>query len=475
MPSPLRSPKALPAWFELDYFRRGRLLRRLWRPVLWGALAATALGVACTFLPGMQTAYEAGPLSNAHALFNHDCGKCHAQAFGAIRRFWDADARSVPDAACAACHAGPPHHETADQSGCAGCHREHHGQAVLARVTDSQCTTSCHANLTRITKDSRYNPHITGFGAGEHPEFKARKDPGTIKFNHAVHLQGLRGIDSKQFWKQLEFVRKNSGAHARLPEPGQQTRQLGCQFCHQTDSAGRYMQPIRYEQHCKECHPLSVQLVGNDKGLQGLAAEFSKTPAPHPVHGDEQSPGKTAQTVRAALRERLTDFILDDRHKGFLGESPDASPERAVPGWPRPPAVSKAQFDWVNRQLAQTERILFESAGGCGYCHQEKTAPDKRPGGLPEYEPSGIKPRWHEQSAFRHDSHRMLRCAECHAAAESSQKTRDVLLPQIDTCRRCHNPQAGARADCAECHSYHNAEPKRAFRGRLSITDSIGR
>src|SRR5579884_2353973 len=102
MPSPLRSPKTMSQWFELDYFRRRRFFRGLWKSLTGAGLLIAGLGIAWTFLPGKQTVYQAGPLSTAHALFGHDCTHCHTEAFPTWRRLLTGDdaVRSVPDAAC---------------------------------------------------------------------------------------------------------------------------------------------------------------------------------------------------------------------------------------------------------------------------------------------------------------------------------------------------------------------------------------
>ena len=72
----------------------------------------------------------------------------------------------------------------------------------------------------------------------------------------------------------------------------------------------------------------------------------------------------------------------------------------------------------------------------------------------------------------------MLGCEQCHAARGSAE-TADVLLPGIDTCLRCHHhgAKATARADCVECHVYHDPAAQRASRGkgRLTIYEILGR
>jgi Cytochrome c7 and related cytochrome c len=481
MPSPLRSPKTLAQWFELDYFRRRRLFRGLWRSSAEIALLVSCLGVGWTLFAGKHMVYQAGPLSTAHASFNHDCGKCHTDAFPVLKRLWisDSTVRSVPDSACKQCHDGPMHHECVAQGSCASCHHEHRGHAALARITDNQCT-SCHADLKCDNdQEPQFAEHITGFAAERHPEFRlwikgAPTDPGKLRFNHNVHLQGLLDIDRKQLQARQQTLR-NAGVVLCEVEIPKKEIHLECQSCHQLDDAGRYMMPINYERHCQSCHPLGVQLMGEWQTLlREAACRFSEKPAPHPAAGE------TAESVRAALRERLTRFILDDRNKAFLGSGEAEELPRPLPGWNRAEPVPPRQFAWVNRQLEQIEHVLFDGGGGCKHCHQEKTRPPERPNGLPAYElPDlpGVKQPWFAHSVFRHDSHKSLKCDQCHENVSASAKASDVLMPRLETCLHCHNDQrqASARSDCVECHVYHDPKLKRQFKGERTIEQILGK
>src|SRR5208283_5630806 len=225
MTSPLRDPKSLADWIELDYYRRPRLMRRAkWvTSVVVFLLCGVALA-AVTVLPRFAPIYQAGPLSSAHTLFTSECAACHTGAFGGVQHFWSgSDLHTVSDSNCLSCHDGPIHHEEqTSMPACASCHREHRGRVTLADVADSHCT-ACHARLQRADgQPSRYQP-VSSF-AGDHPEFALwregePKDPGTIRFNHRVHLQeGLRG-------------------------PRGEPVQLECTACHQPDAPGQYMKP----------------------------------------------------------------------------------------------------------------------------------------------------------------------------------------------------------------------------------------
>jgi hypothetical protein len=473
MPAEPRSPKTLSDWMELDYYRRPRSFRRLWFWSVCGALGVAVLFLAPTLLPSWRTVYEAGPVSTVHAMFNNDCAQCHDHPFETLNRLgrFDASIRAVSDDTCEKCHSGPRHHgdKVLHDLSCAACHREHRGWPSLSRVPDEDCL-QCHRDLRRGVKpgeESAYN-NVAGFAL--HPEFqqrweKAPNDPGTIRFNHQKHLvpEGLLVLDDKQ----------GAALGQTPPDASKQSRKmLQCGDCHQPDEAGRYMKPVRYEQHCRTCHPLAVQVLAPLDAPEGKEAwrQFSKEPAPH----------RTPETVRAVLRQRLVDFIQG--HPAFLQEPDPEQAERPIPGrWPQPSPVTEKEYQWVNKQVAAMEHLLFDAAGGCAYCHREEHKEKRNPNGLPEYARSWINERrfpglgerheWFPHSRFRHDSHRLLDCTQCHRNIRTSTETSELHLPGVASCQECHNNRsgAGARADCVECHTYHPAEEKKQFRGQWTV------
>src|SRR5205085_11408839 len=119
MPPGPRDPKAFTHWFQLDYFRRPRLLRRLHVPVLTAVLLLTAVvaaagGASVYFkLAGPRAAFQAAPVSTPHALFADRCEVCHTadRAFQTAWRLWPgaAHASTVADAACLQCHPAGRH------------------------------------------------------------------------------------------------------------------------------------------------------------------------------------------------------------------------------------------------------------------------------------------------------------------------------------------------------------------------------
>lgn len=450
---PSRYPKALSEWLQLDYFRRPRRLRGSRWTVAWGVfLGCIALVGVTTFVRGDRRIYQAGPVSQAHALFNDDCAACHYEQFPTGLRLISGDAsiRAASDAACLSCHDGAVHNvREAEHRACASCHREHRGRAQLARVADSHCT-SCHSDLERHTNtsipapDGRTYRDVSAFEPGGHPEFALwddPRDPGTLRFNHARHLDP-----------------------AGVLEPGSRRPViLRCADCHVPDADRRYMQPIAYEQHCARCHALTagVDVGPGDERAHAAAATFLATPARHP------GPGESASNVRAELRERLIRFARENPSvlaAPGANDQPPARPQAPpLPGRRTVPPVSEAEWGWVNGRLAAAERVLYDGAGGCKYCHGEATTPAERPEGLPAYEPPRITARWLAHGGFSHDSHRAVDCQGCHAGTSTSKLTSDVLMPRVESCQSCHAPRAAGSAgsDCITCHSYHDRSKDR--------------
>ncbi|GIW80158.1 MAG: hypothetical protein KatS3mg105_1965 [Gemmatales bacterium] len=429
----MRDPKSLPEWLELDYYQRPRKLRRMKRLALWLVALLSGAGLAYAFLPENREVFEAGPVSQAHSMFHSQCEVCHVKPFLPVRRLLPnlQPLPSAMDQACLSCHDGAVHHaKQSFEPGCATCHQEHRGNDQLARVSDDHCTR-CHANLKRDGLKAGATTDfldVRAFVFGQHPEFKIWRsqepaDPGTIRFNHKLHLapSGVLGSDGKK--------------HV-----------LDCQNCHRLDAQRQYMQPVQYEQDCASCHPLTVPIVGNwqDQAIAEAKRKFELTPVPH----------TDPLLVRSALRQRFSEFVRQWR--GVLG-TPVRQLPRPLPGHLPPTEIVEAEGQWIDRQMQKAEQFLFTGVTGCRYCHQV-TGFDKAD--LPLIAPANITTPWLKHSRFSHDSHRMLQCGECHPTSESSQ-TRDLSLPRIQDCMTCHNETVQARTDCVECHRYHDRTRER--------------
>jgi hypothetical protein len=388
----------------------------------WSTAVAAALGGGFLFWAAVgdrRQDFSPGPVSTAHAFIGAECRHCHTGDTANGRT-----AGAVPDRACLHCHDGAIHHAEQirlDVPGCTSCHREHQGKSHLAQVPDTSCTR-CHANLnTTAGPSERFARRVVDFSS--HPEFAVlagrRPDAAAIRFNHAAHLkpEGLLGSDRERI-------------------------HLECTHCHQPDAGRRHMKPIDYRQHCARCH--------------ATALAFDNEPAL-----DRLAPHREPEVVLGVVRERYTQFVL--RHPEIVAKDREEPPERFLPGRPIRQPVTEAQWSWVNRRVQTAERVLFEGGGGCRYCHRVEAGKD-----MWQIAPTDIPDRWLLHSTFRHDSHRMLGCTECHAARTSTQ-TSDVLLPSVQSCKQCHSSAGGARDTCVECHLYHDHTKERGFDGPLTL------
>ena len=449
MPSNLRTPKTLSRWLALDYHRRRTLFAAWWRWVSGGAVLGLLL-VGGVLLARGRGAFQAGPVSHPHALFNHDCGKCHQKTLTTLARVWYGDeVGTVTDAACQQCHRGEPHN--APHAGpvgrCVDCHTEHRGHDALVRVADRKCL-ACHAGLER--HDGSASPFartVSAFAEGGHPPFPRYPDPGTIRFNHALHLAGpLPVMDLKQRRKQEDEARKKGIDPATIDWPRPALKPLACADCHEAEEAGGVMKPIRYEAHCKECHPVGAQLAGPWKGeALKRASVFGREALEHP------RPGQGTAPVRASLRDALARFIA--RNPAFL-ERASGEAARPLPDRDAQDRKAEAAFKWVGGQMEKIEKHVIEGVGGCRYCHATEAGEVVKP---------AIPARWWKHARFRHDKHRMALCAECHPGVEHSKDTKDVLLPGLETCLKCHEAggRSKARAACMDCHAYHDPAKQR--------------
>ncbi|HLJ91611.1 MAG TPA: hypothetical protein VKU02_00325, partial [Gemmataceae bacterium] len=340
MPSSFRDPKTLADWIQLDYFRKPGRVWRVRNILTWSIFAGCVALVAFTWWPRTRFVYESRPVSSAHAMFNDHCGVCHVESFQPVARLLraDPDVHSVADQTCRTCHDGPPHHH--HELHCSTCHQEHRGRSLLARVADDQCTV-CHANLDAVGgSPGGFAVTIHAFST-DHPAWQ-RTDPGTIHFNHKVHLQLTP-----------ESVRSIDNPLVTLKDPQQR-----CMVCHQLDdqpdAAGRYLKPVQYEQHCSQCHALSVGIAGNgmEEKVRTAAERFAREPAPH----------KDPVTVRAVLRERYTHFVQEN--PAVLSAHESAEPPRWISGIAHVQSTADREWFWVRDQLRIAERLVFDGANG---------------------------------------------------------------------------------------------------------------
>lgn len=406
-------------------------LRRARRVASWGAVALALCWLLWNQVEGDDRIYHAGSISAAHQFIANDCARCHQNSWQPLARFvsFDNSSTSTPDSACIACHDGARHneHPAASMQHCSHCHREHHGQPGLAALDDRFCT-SCHANLAQ-QGDPPFHFAETIESFAKHPEFAVfraqppQRDAAQLRFNHHKHLQpdDPRGLPTP--------ARMESGGASVLAG----FTKLDCAACHQLAADGAYFQPISFEQHCQQCHPLEFA-----ENLQ--------------LGGD--LPHREPAIVLDVMRSRLAQAF---QRAEFPHASSASTSVDTLPGEPQTPPLTVGELPWVNERLAVAEHAVFgrEAKGGCRYCHTvEQSATGYK------IAPTAIPERWQEHARFQHASHRLLDCAACHDKTLASQSTADILLPKIASCRACHGPESdksGQASDaCVECHDFHD-------------------
>lgn len=423
--------------------------------------------------------WSTGPLSKAHAFMQEDCKSCHSNAFVAVR-----------DAACLTCHTADvakapmalanarrlgspfeprliaehaPHAElikaTPMPAGlgakisvlvqralnhptdrCASCHVEHtpaKGGPPAAPLSDKpklvvvQDCENCHSELkmrlrkTDLIDTPDWSKHpafraLVMTQAGPTPRFQraaldtAPQEHNGLTFPHRLHLDPLGGVA-----RQAIGLGRAAGYGAALE----------CASCHRRDSTGKSFLPIEMERDCGACHSLAYAKVGGE--LRNLP------------HGD-------LNKVVATLAGRAV--------------SEPGGADRQRPGTIRPTAFAASG--------ASAYRATFSPGGACYDCHTiswegdtVRMAPVKLAnrylprGGFDHSVPEHGGPGQSKAGGFK--------CADCHRA-EMSDKTSDVLIPDIAKCGTCHGKttaqiRAADDADCTTCHSFHapgKATPK---------------
>ena len=461
-----------------------------------------------------QTIYWAHTVSTSHQMVQHNCQKCHREWCQTFRMNFmsSQEIRIIEANTCQSCH----WEDTRDHSshlvareavGCFDCHAEHRRRASLNLVADVYCT-DCHRDLRiqageEILPSTSFTATIPSFY--HHPEFAVRRpradldlkalehgshkvlvlavppetgedgdgksslwrDRANFTFNHAKHL--LKAGVGIPPGHPLNIERK---AQNQQPLP---TKVLSCADCHELDAGGEYFRPINYERHCADCHELSFSEELSEVRLGETGVE----PLPH----------ERPEIIRGTLRDRLTVFITNhpERLNPEEEEKPDRLPHKK--SQEKKTATFQEKADWVEQQLTLLESIVQgRDAGakfrviqkGCSKCHHIQDLETSR-GINWEIRPPNIPERWLPHSRFRHDRHDMLECFDCHynkppgepslenyrddpGSIFKSETAADILMPSIETCRKCHGSPVGtpwpgrvmARAECTECHQYHH-------------------
>ena len=413
-------------------------------------------------LLGLRTQFRfanPGPVSTAHSqpraglrhgasVGDNNCGACHAGATEGLQRWVQNAAAAKPgifnfagfvdhssfavtamDRKCSDCHTGRNFHHAigvAEQISCLSCHIEHEGDAGLHARSGSECAR-CHGdkdyllayakggNGSRPT-DQRMGL-VTTFSK-DHPEFSvlagASTDTNSLRFNHQLHLSSS--------------VMSAEG------------RQLQCSDCHERDAAGAFHRPIKFEQHCQECHSLQFDPMN---------------PELHLPHGEV----RFAQAFLASLPEQFERFGRDVRkitEQRALATFVEENMRRMEQAQLQGENLRQKVFFNRDRSTAGSSVGTIQAGQrasfyGCAFCHEVSgTALD------PHVTVPGVPLRWLRGGSFHHLSHQSIACQSCHNV-QPSTKTADILLPSVRSCTACHNTRSAPGESCVLCHNYHRS------------------
>jgi predicted CXXCH cytochrome family protein len=377
-----------------------------------------------------------GPLLSAHHIpeIGNNCNVCHVSLF-----------KMVPNKPCVKCHKNVGHHvdykkfDIAELKNrrCGSCHKEHNEPEMMVRRDQKLCA-DCHQHIASVVDSSKLDIKDAGDFLSNHPDFRisllqpektgditqwktvrktypnhSLKEQSNLKFSHKVHLDA-KGIDSPDGNKVLV-----------------------CADCHQPDSSGRKMLPIVMEKHCRNCHSLAFDEADPDREVP---------------HGD---PDK----VIIALEEYYSRLYL----KGEVEEVTTTSGRRRTvhrhrtgeTGVNNSDALIKAKRMAQNAGEQLFGHILVD--GACKTCHFISISNNAKFLSKWRVEPVLLEQTWMPNASFDHGSHRKEPCGDCHKAKDS-EKSSDILLPGIRTCRKCHGGEKDnnmVATTCIDCHKFH--------------------
>ena len=414
------------------------------RPVPPPAAANTAVQAAA-FHPDEM--WSSGPLSAAHANLQNNCKACHQQPFVAVR-----------DDSCTACHTSVHNHAdprriavakappstfgrfqlavarqfNIPQGRCTECHTEHEG-AQRMPVTQQKFCTDCHASLDQRLSDTKIE-NAGDFGTS-HAQFKPSVliswDGGQPLFRRVSLDQVPQEDSGLKFPHRLHLSATNSVARMAQTLGGEYGFGTGlkCKDCHVAGADGVSFRPVEMEAQCSMCHSLAFD--------------------------------RTDGVVRTLRHGRPREVVAELRD--FYAVNGPVRPDSLSGMSRRRPgdfAADRTAFNYANAaahnggRAAQAIRGVFSPGGACYDCHTVSN-----PGGGVNYQvhPVRLQQRYETKGWFDHAAHRTETCESCHAAP-ASNKSSDVLLPKIASCRACHGGESARKevpSACAMCHDYH--------------------
>lgn len=379
---------------------------------------------------GSDSAWNSGPLSNAHSIIGERCEVCHSEVF-----------RRAQNTSCTECHASTATHATTnlDDKRCGSCHRDHNGEASLVQLSDTDCV-DCHGEIATHDSDTAL-PDIHSF-ASQHPQF-------TVGVRDAHGKNISRPLDKNKPPLERSGLLFDHGAHLDPTglKAGNEQRVLACADCHIVTADGSGFKPLEMEVACQSCHrldfdPNTRRELPHAK-IATVMLELREYYASQALAGNYPGYSPTHDATRADLATvpNLPGVVARRRP----GQELDEDERRGAQVW------AKAMAEYVGREL-----IRYRA---CALCHELEP---NESGSLPKISAVEVSADWMSGAHFDHAKHDTMACTDCHTAPQSNS-SEDVLMPSIETCRDCHagaTQASGLVSVCSDCHRYHrSAQP----------------
>jgi hypothetical protein len=330
-------------------------------------------------------------------------------------------------------------------------------------VTVNSCA-DCHGKLKERLDDTvlRDTPDW-----GHHPDFRplvtASPGPPMPRFER-ISLEGRPTENNGLIFSHKVHLNPTGGV-ARMAQVLGPLKGYGgpldCAACHRPDASGKGFAPIEMTRDCEACHSLAYARIGG---------ELKMLPHGHP--------------------DQVVDAL-----RGFYGAGGAASAAasdntRRMPGFMEDVRASMGRFAarfTTPVSVTNGVRQVFAPGGVCAECHTVRRPNDPNSlayGIAPVFLNDRYLPRGdfnHGIPAHNKDAQGQYTCAACHAA-KTSDDSREILLPKLDSCAACHGKSpkqttTAASADCTECHAYHApgaATPKGADREHVAQLGAPG-
>ncbi|MDH3768980.1 MAG: cytochrome c3 family protein, partial [Gammaproteobacteria bacterium] len=231
------------------------------------------------------------------------------------------------------------------------------------------------------------------------------KEQSGLKFPHVDHLapEGIKGGDGDEV--------------------------LECESCHLPQGGGAVMRAINMERDCQRCHRL----------------DFEETDP------DRQVPHEQTDVVVRDLEEYYSwRYLSGMEDTALLGLDPNA--------FRRPGKITdRGARERITQAATEKAMIVGDELiqdRTCANCH-EVLATEGWPGIA--IVPTRLTERWLPMGLFDHAPHGAFECADCHAA-DTSENSSDVLIPDVYTCGDCHagsDTTGKITSACIDCHGFH--------------------